>query len=81
MGNEIGLTSLEVKTRLQSRKLQIQGVHILRGEAYLHCAAMIYPVKSASPSRLREFNRAGDEAQRRSRTFYETILKWERTLK
>jgi len=43
----------------QSKKLQMQGLRSLRNEAYLQYVAIIYPVKSALPSRLREFNRAG----------------------
>jgi hypothetical protein len=36
---------LPAKIRWQSKKLQIQGVQILRNEAYLQYAAVIYPVK------------------------------------
>jgi hypothetical protein len=41
-----GLTGhLPVKNRWQSKKLQIQGVQILRNDAHLPYAAVIYPVK------------------------------------
>jgi len=36
---------LPVKIRWQRKKLQIQGAQILRNEAYLQYAAVIYPVK------------------------------------
>jgi hypothetical protein len=36
---------LPAKIRWQRKKLQIQGAQILRNEAYLQYAAMIYPVK------------------------------------
>jgi hypothetical protein len=36
---------LPAKNRWQSKKLQIQGAQILRNEAYLQYAAVIYPVK------------------------------------
>jgi len=44
--------SQKLRIRRQWKKLQIQGVQILRNEAYLQYAAMIYPVKSALPSRV-----------------------------
>ena len=49
-------------------------VQFRRNEVYLLCAAMIYPVKSASPSRLRAFNRAGVAVRRRNWIFYEAVL-------
>jgi hypothetical protein len=37
----------------------MKAIRSLRNEVYLQYVAVTYPVKSALPSRLREFNRAG----------------------
>jgi|GEM_PF-3288622 len=72
-GETIKMHSKKLRITRQWEKFQVQvaQAQFLRNSAYLQYAAMINPVKPASPSRLREFNRAGIAAKRRNWTYNE----------